>query len=572
MLNKGLNRFGDTAFRIKHQVNFYLNIINWINEDNITSLEDLCKKIKQENFLNYKNIDISRIKFLTKQLKNFNLIEEDKKLNFKTTKLFKKIISIVNNNSHEFSSKNIDIVKVLFGLLMMNDKSLNEEFKSLIEYLNDEEQQIKNIIALFAICESKKEFDNLKNYSEANLINFIFNEIPETDVIDFIKDKISIKDLLNKNNYEMRKPYKEIDDIKRFINFLENNPSIQDIKIFLDEKESLKRCINKIKRNTKIDYEDFLDYKYKFLELFLKLKKNELIFKDYFDINSRWFLNIGLFENISNGNSKKFCVSKKYLKIFKLLLDFDIEKLSVETLKEKLFNINGLNEIKTKSLKYPYDLPTTINALKELRENCNYSLICEKLEIEDVSEPTLFEYLVNLSFSLSYGYSPCDFKNKYSNTLLDDDLKPRLHARGKQSDGLIEDLDIDYIFATIESTILRNKELHREKESIQRHALDLFETSNTKYNNDQPNCLFVIKNEIDENSIIKFSSFQESSYVNDYKKLVRIIILDLNMLITILEKDKLVFLLRRVINKLPFINEEQIFDIREWYTNLITDI
>lgn len=57
----------------------------------------------------------------------------------------------------------------------------------------------------------------------------------------------------------------------------------------------------------------------------------------------------------------------------------------------------------------------------------------------NVPEYVIFEYFVNLAFSLSYGYDPKDFIEIYCGTKLDSNLLPISQCPGRKSDGLIID-------------------------------------------------------------------------------------------------------------------------------------
>lgn len=572
MISKNLKRFGDTSFRIKHQVNFYFNIIEMIESQQICDYDQLKNKIKEEKLVNYKNIPYERINLLIKQMKNFDLLDVDGNKKQKNKKIIKlhnfdylQKISKIDINAF-YEKTGLDLIKILFGYLMINDKKLTTQFNYFIDYLNQDNEINDNAIWLFAICENIEEFFKYKYFNKQQIIDLIFRDVNETDVVDYMEDKIEFKDILHKYDYEMRKPFSEINDIKEFLIYLYKNQNINsnDVKIYLGENKKLKKIINEILNFFKLKIDDLIIKKSNLMSYYLKIKKRNLIFKEYGDINRRWFTGIGLFEY---QEGKKLKLSKKYLNVFTYLKqqkDLIIDDVKQIVIKE--FNDSGLDA------QYPYDFKTITKVLKEFNDkNYNYDKICDELKIFNVSEPTLFEYLINLAFAISYDYSPNDFRNKYSNTILDDNLKPRSHAVGKQPDGFIEDFDVNTIVSTIESTILRNKEIHKEKEPIQRHAIDLLE-NNKEYDNDKPNCLFIVKNDININNIIYFSSYNNSKYINDMKKEVRIIILDLRMFTKILESNKLTYLLRRVINKLPFSDESYIENIKEWYTKLVTDI
>ncbi|MBD5446131.1 MAG: hypothetical protein HDR31_02295 [Mycoplasma sp.] len=569
MINNNLKRFGDTSFRLKDQVNFYFNVIKIIKENRIKNLSELVEKIEELQLVNYKKIDRNRIRFLTKQLRNFDLININENEEIFLTNKFKYIENISKKDIDDFYDlTGLDLIKVLFGVLMLNDTNLSEQFKLFIEYLNSDKDADQNSIILFSICETIEEFSSYKNHSKQQIINTLFSDISENDVIEYINNKNSFKDILNKYGYSMRKPYSEIESIKNLIIHLQSKPnmSLSDIKIFLGENEKLKKIINDINKFFGLELKDLNTNKYKILSYFLKFKKYELIYKDYFDINRRWFLGIGLFCYAEN---KKLEISPKYLKIYTFLNQFDLNNYSIEFIKNEIIKNFSFDE--SVSLQYPYDYKTIISVLKKFNEtNFNYDSICKTLSIYNVNPATIFEYLVNLSFAIAYDYSPLDFKNRYAKTILDDNLKPRSHAVGGQPDGFIEDFDVNKIVSTVESTILRKKEIFKEKEPIQRHAINLLKNNN--YDNDMPNCLFIVRESIDENNILFFSSHENSKYINDLKKEVRVIILDLNMFIKILENNQLTFLLRKVINRLPFSDEYHISNIKDWYEKLVTSI
>ena len=93
MNNYNRNRFGDTSFRIKKQINFYQEIFQFIYEkfreiedtkkDLDISIElELVKEYVFKNIVNYNEQKVSHGRIIIKQLEKFKLI------NFKNNQIF----------------------------------------------------------------------------------------------------------------------------------------------------------------------------------------------------------------------------------------------------------------------------------------------------------------------------------------------------------------------------------------------------------------------------------------------------------------------------------------------------
>lgn len=579
MKKKELNRFGDTSFRLKNQVNFYYNIIKMIKEKNIKSYKKLWEKINEERIINYKKDSWkeNRINFLIKQLKRFSVLKKGINKDFEKNNIFNQINDFSKKDiDNFFDLTGLDLINIVFGFLMLNDYEYGKNFKIFIDFLCEDNEEIfdENKIAFFEVLESKNDFEIFKKIKgknfQINLINYLFKDINIEKIKSYVFDEIDFKELIKETDYTVNKPYRQMKEIKKLVKWINLNKeklNTKDLEIFLENNKKTQSEINKIKKFFNITLQEIMESDINIINLFLKNKKKELIFGDYLDINKRWFTQINLLE-ITNGNNLK--INKKYLEIYKFLSNFNLEyNLSeiIEKVKEKFKN----NSIKDNV--YPYEKSEILKVLKYINKN-SYSEqeIFDLLKIYNVTMPTVFEYLVNLTFSISYGYSPHDFRHKYSNTILDDNLKPRRFANGRQPDGYIEDSqESNKLFSTLEATTLKNNVLHFEKESIQRHAIDLYKNKNL-INKELPNCLFVSKEPINKNNIVYFSSEKLSTYCNDVNQKIRIIIIDLEMMIELLEKNKLSSLLRTVINRLPFAEEPAFQNIKNWYKELITNI
>lgn len=602
MRNDKLIRIGDTSFRLENQINFYVNLMNEIYDyycdKNFINLDEIYEILNNKKIINYKNNkNINRSSLMVKQLLFFKILNKDKNKNFTCSKLFMKYMEISNNRFKEFHKKTLISFDEVFFLLLilLNDKKNSKNMKIFIKFLNDKETIDDNSIALFSFCDSIDEMNEFSTYKRDDVLKKLFNPFNKNDLEEII-------DLYNQNNCDVffeKKAFKKINSImkknknpsfkkgitglKNFMNILScNHKNLFDI---LQRDQYTKKNINKI---IKLFYNieninecDFiLENKLNIFNYFILMKKYELIYKDYLDINRRWFLNTKLIKHINSLNDKKNNI-KKYIvnkKILSLLLEImDKYKILDNNNLEEIFNFS-LNYLATDSeikIDYPFDKDEVSNILEAYYikdEKFIYEFL-KKKKIANVGRCVIFEYFVNLSFSLSYNYDPKDFVDKYCSTKLDSNLLPITHAPGKRSDGLIIDVENNHkIFSTIESTILNNQSIHKEKESIQRHSYDYLEKNKYLFLNDLPICIFVINEKLLENEIRLFSSDKHSYYIKKLDKKIRIILLNSRILSNLLRKNKLDKLLRSFLNKIPFHEIECGIKLDEWYINLFDEI
>ncbi|MBR2652381.1 AlwI family type II restriction endonuclease, partial [bacterium] len=185
------------------------------------------------------------------------------------------------------------------------------------------------------------------------------------------------------------------------------------------------------------------------------------------------------------------------------------------------------------------------------------------------ANPTIYEYLINLSIFMSFNCEINQFKEN-CNTILDSKLKPRSHAPGGKSDGIAINKK-GKPFATIEATIISNFEqiLKNEQTSIQRHSFEYFQKLKIT-----PSIIFVI-NKIDNNKeqlINRFVSKRYSSYFNDEEILIKTIVLTIEEMIKYIE-HKCLDKIENIFDKVPIDFEANKSNNKyKMYADILNDI
>jgi len=107
------NRFGDTSFRLKNQIEFYTQLLYEIKDKEPTSLE-LYNLVKQKGIINYHDKvfeQSNRSKLMIKELINLSLVEE--KNNYLClTDLGENLITSIEENQNKFVDKGCNFVSV----------------------------------------------------------------------------------------------------------------------------------------------------------------------------------------------------------------------------------------------------------------------------------------------------------------------------------------------------------------------------------------------------------------------------------------------------------------------------
>lgn len=573
MINDKLNRLGDTSFRLKDQLNFYTNLIDYIfvMHQDVIETKIIYNQLKEDKIINYKDEQSSRLNFALKQLKEFSLLTYTKDILHINTKLKQIHYLLFNKKLADdfFDKTNFELNKVLFAILILFNESKNAKaFYNFIHYLyrNQISEITKQQIALFSICESENDLKAVWNKNETEVLDLLFTDLEIDDIaktctqITKENEKKLINDLLDtKALPKFRKWPTEFIPFFYFLrdfNLQKNNWNEEQLDELI-RQYNLVSVLNNIKKlflhNKKMSNTELVNkYDYQLINYYYKLKKEELIYGDYLDINARWFTKLGFISYESN----KLCYSVKniYLELYlalkkEFIVDTNIQQIIDYCLTSSIKNI-------APKWKYPYSIEEVIDALNlfwQIKDNKKSKLVVKINQILDVFNIPLsliYEYLINLAFALSYEYKPIEFRDICANTILDDELKPINHAVGHMSDGLIKENDFRP-FSTIEATILENNMLYKEYEPIQRHSIKYQETLNNQQ--ELPNVIFVYNNDYEISNLILFSSKNYAKYIHtlDQDKEIRIISLNTKSLIHLLQKRAIKDLLLHAKTKFP---------------------
>lgn len=592
MKNTNLNRFGDTAFRIKNQVNFYLNLIDNINKLSINNKsksidkEIIYKQLISEGILNYsdnKQIDSNnRSSMLFKQLLEFKLLEKNNG-EVLTTKLYKEIINLLDPSASQINMNTTHLPTLIFTILMLlSDSTESNAFRIFIRYLYDKYEREKNLkvskqeISLFSVIENIDDFKNFASKSKSYTLDALFSNFPTIEEINIFllnSEKNNLNKnfnllLNNKNVPKFFKPTKELDIILKLLkdysetNFKEN---VIDKYEQNNDFNKIVRCINKkFKLNYKSNKDLIKEEKLNLLYLFYKYKKCDLIYKDYKDINFRWFSNINLIKKVD----KEYIIDEECLKLCKYILDNYSKLDDIQQIVKVV--INKFNQLKIIQTSLPYTKNEVCEALSFFtKKEINFVKLREFLKLEEIANSTIYEYLINISIAIIFNYSVEEFL-EYTNTLLDKNLKPIIHAPGKRSDGILYDKSYN-LYSTVEATILKNSELIKEEESINNHVINYFDSKNIDSNY---NILFIHNNQPAENSIFRFMGEENRSYKDPTKK-INILMINTETLLKILENNKKDFL-KIALDKLPLkiekVDHQNLLNLFKKYLSLIDDI
>lgn len=597
MKNNNLIRFGDTSFRLKNQIEFYINLIFFIDEHNSSNEYINISDHDYKEFLfgvglNYNwdtKINVyGRVKLMLKQLERFGLIiAQDKKIKF--DKKFKDFTYCLFNRYKDFIKYGFEIHKVLFSILMLFSKSdESKRFREFIIMLNNKKitKFEKDKLSFFSLPLSYTNLDDIWNNSPQNEVsrfNDYFTDYKLEKFIEIYKrnKNNNINDILNYLEIPtFKKPSKHLENFCKYI-ITEDNFSL------CVDSENIKNMLNKIYKefDMKSKYDNYLSMtreqggnliKYAYI-----LIKNSVILKDYLDINFRWFKDIGLLKPSSE--NKIVNVNENYINLlYKLLEKHDNleEGLDLLRIVDSAYSIilNDNLEI-LESSKYPFTKDQVVEYLRYFSRG-EHELVFKKTSLEGITSATIYEYLVNLSFAIQYKLEPSDFKRSMCRTILNDKLLPVTHAPGRQADGYIYNNNISSIDAfTIESTILKGEKILNEKVPIQRHANDFYikikDYTHNKLNT--PTAVLVHNDPISYDLINSFCSESSSTFFYGDKNIddkIRIIMINTDMLIKLLEEDKLNKLTEHLYRHIPYSNKE--FKTKDegvnWYKNLVNQI
>lgn len=597
MKSNNLIRFGDTSFRLRNQIQFYVNLIFFIDGYDSSGEYIEISDIDYKEFLsgvglNYnwdKKIDIhKRIKLMFKQLEKFGLfLTKDKKI--KLNKKFKDFTYCLLNRYRDFINCGFEIHKVLFSILMLFSKSDESiRFRELIIMLsrNKVYKFEKEKLAFFSLPLSYIKLDDVWCDSPWEVIStfndhFTYEKLQKFTQLYKSNQKYKINEVLSSIKIPtFKKPSRKLEDLCEYI--IRGNNSQE----FIDS-ENVKNMLNKIYKefNMKTKYDSFFDMfrheeenlvKYAYISV-----KNSVILKDYLDINIRWFKDIGLLKESSKKNDVK--VNKNYLNLlYKLLekyeyFDEEFDLLKVVDLAYKIILDENLQIFET--VKYPFTKHEVLEYLRYFWKG-EYDLVFRKTSLEGIANATIYEYLVNLSFAIQYKLDPNDFKRSMCRTILNDKLLPVTHAPGRQADGYIYNSNFNSIEAfTIESTILRGEKILNEKVPIQRHANDFYIKIKDDLNENlnTPTAVLVHNDPISYDLINSFCNENSSTFFYGSKNIddrIRIIMINTDMLVKLLEEEKLNKFIEHLRAVIPYSNKE--FKTKdegvEWYMNLVNEI
>lgn len=515
------NRFGDTSFRLKNQIEFYTQLLYEIKDKEPTSLE-LYNLVKQKGIINYHDKAFeqsNRSKLMIKELINLSLVEE--KNNYLClTDLGENLIASIEENQNKFVDKGCNFVSVCWFLILLNkSKKLSKIFKEKVEKLFKSE--IKN----------PDEFIKKFTLGNKQLIEASDEQLEE------ILEKESIKNVI-KNPF--RKKPKLFDTLPKFLNYFNDKKDFVGYEEELEIIKKIYRSKESSSKKKRIPIEKIKEFiisrKAKIInDYFYLIHLNNM--KDYEDINKRWFLGIGLFSKQEN----KIILNKKYIELYKELVNYEFNDDF-----SKLINLINKYFQKEEKLSYPYNI-NQIKDMLTLLEKEKWEDLKKKYELENIANPTIYEYLINITFYLYFKKEPSEFLI-HSKTNMDDNLKPITHAPGGSPDGYIECLGVRF---TIESTILNRLEdvINKEYTSVQRHAVKYLETYKK-----ETSSIFVFTLDYSDALLFKYINENNILYFEDLNKSVKIACINIKTLNKFIEKEKLEVFVKKIWNKIPFAN------------------
>lgn len=532
MSNDSLSRFGDTCCRIKYQLKFYFTILNIINDYSEISIDQLWN-IVNNDILNHNDIGlINHKKFITKQLKRFQIIEVKNNFCY-LTDLGKNFFNVFKNK--ELANLNFDIVGVSWFYLMINsDIKLSKNFKGFVDKIIDMNNSVDEYILRFILSTDS------------------FNENAEMDIYNFTNEDYD-KMIGNKSIQIVAKRKKKLSidySLPNLISILENNEMINhvldnDKNLYKKLKSMCKLYLNESKKINDNELREYIIKRGKYLiNDAISLAQYNTINKDYFDINKRWFTECLL---LIKKDGKLF-VNDDYRQIYKELLNVKFDN-ELKNFYDFLLKVN----INTTKKKLPYSKNEIINML-ELAYQGKWLDLKNKYSLDNVNNATIFEYIVNITFFISFDKEISDIK-KYCKTLLDDELKPYCHAPGGVADG---SMLLNNYYVTIESTIIDQLEsiIKNEKTSIQRHSVNYYNDIIKKINdyNEIPITIFVLQKNIDDKLVYNFCTENNSIYFDNPDIKIKIILLSCNDIANLWKMDSL-NKIESIFDKLPLVDK-----------------
>ena len=556
-LKDTLNRFGDTSFRIKNQTAFYTQILLKIyNEENISALK-LFEYIENEGIIKYsKNEKLKRQTLLTKQLKYFGLVDFNLNQELICTDFAKNFLDQISTLNY---INGYNIFSVFWFYIMLNDINLSNLFKGFIIYLHDHNIELLSNELIYSFISSPKEIyidkpNNLHNdYNESELLEilkynnmhkvFKFRKIPKynsvlPELVNSLDDKSKVVKILNNDDELVSKIKKIMRDYYNYSKKITQN----ELMNFLYEN----------KNNIIFDYKKFIS--------------DQTIKKDYKDINCRWFNEINLFTYHQN---KKMIINKEYLNLYyKIVNQFDSISSSENPFSELIKIIKESNEL-VSELKYPFN-SEQINEILKLCINNDWLLI-KKLYpcFENIANPTIFEYMINLTFSYYLNFSISKFIDS-TNTILDAQLLPTSHAPGKKPD---YETNYNNLYFIVESTLLKSNEeiMKNEFYSTQRHSYKFFEDVRLKTNtyiNKEPFTILIFNEELNDNLIYNFMNYSKSEYFSDPNIIIKTLIINTKLLLDLVNSNKFPTFLEYIYKNIPLNGKNEIIDE---YNNILNN-
>lgn len=556
-LKDTLNRFGDTSFRIKNQTAFYTQILLKIyNEENISPLK-LFEYIENEGIIKYsKNDKLGRQTLLTKQLKYFGLVDFNLNQELICTDFAKNFLDQISTLNY---INGYNIFSVFWFYIMLYDINLSNLFKGFIIYLHDHNIELLSNELIYFFISSPKEIyidkpNNLDNdYNESELLEilkynnmhkvFKFRKIPKynsilPELVNSLDDESKVVKILNNDN-------KLVSIIKKImINYYNYSKKITP--------NELMNFLYNNKNNIIFDYKKFVS--------------DQTIKKDYKDINCRWFNEINLFTYHQN---KKMIINKEYLNLYyKIVNQFDLISSSENPFSELIKIIKESNEL-VSELKYPFN-NEQINEILKLCINNDWLLI-KKLYpcFENIANPTIFEYMINLTFSYYLNFTISKFIDS-TNTILDAQLLPTSHAPGKKPD---YETNYNNLYFIVESTLLKSNEeiMKNEFYSTQRHSYKFFEDVRLKTNtyiNKEPFTILIFNEELNDNLIYNFMNYSKSEYFSDPNIIIKTLIINTKILLDLVNSNKFPTFLEYIYKNIPLNGKNEIIDE---YNNILNN-
>lgn len=610
-----LHRFGENAFKSANQIALYNEILNRIIEirdvDNTFDSQLIYNELTNDGLFNFNPNNAPKRTLMFKLFKESGLVQTTE--NSTKYLITDRLLNIINRLTNwDVSSNLYNSSEIFYCYILLLNVNHGNRLAELINYLRNKiSNNYETISEIEISCfiydgDFNQSVIDTTNLNKRETIELFFNidnrNISEETIKKFLTEfyntenerKNSILNSFVRENfnwpesYEFQNAPKKIYKAFEMMNFLNQNNFYDIAMNYLNDptnnvKKEIKKTLEifygiRFKNDKNINHNiiEFINnVRYDLIFKLILWKKYELVFRDYMNINISWFTNLGLLSNLKaeNDSVKIFSINRRILNLFTYVIDNDLHNQTFNHFVDNITNHFANSEAEEINYRFPFTYDEVVWMMEKYKENCPNEIINRYQIWRGRTFPTIYEYLVNLAIAYSYDYSPVDFKNKYCNADLDENLLPWSWAGGGKSDGIIEDIDNGHIiFSTIESTMHRRLKtiIDSERNSIHQHAYDFC----TLNNQDEKIALFVVDDKLSVDLLYQFCSYRKSDYYLDRNINIHIILLTTDIFLELFKTHRLNRVIRSFINKIPIDDNEfeKETNILEWYRQQMESI